>query len=453
MSDLFEHATCFKALLVATRRAARGKRKRPDVARFLMDAERRCLALSSALRRSPSDPLVWQPGLAHRFRIKDPKPRLISVVPFDDRVVHHAIMAAVEPQLERYAIFDSYACRKGKGQLAALHRAQHFARGSAWALKADFASYFASIPHQHLLRLTRRRVPDQKLCALIERIVRAHAPEKDRGLPIGALTSQHLANLYLGQVDHWFKDERGSRRYLRYMDDLVAFGERQPLRELLDDLRAYVGDRLGLRLNERHTCLMPVRDGVPFLGFRVFRGVIRPRPATARRFRHGMAALASAYAEGVVAEVELAAAAESRCAQLAPFQTLHLRRGVISRFTGEGGAGHQRPEPGHPGRLVRRQPAERAGCLPQQERAVEAQLQPGVSRGELSSRGEQGVLRAGSSGPEDAGSRTVVLRPGADQAGVPRLEALLRRGTETPVPGSGPRLRRMAVGPLEKAER
>ncbi len=449
MSELFDRMMSFEALLVAARKAARGKRGRPDVARFMMDAERHCLALGRALRLPAAHRAAWRPGPIRRFRIRDPKPRVISEVPFADRVVHHAIMTAVEPHFERYAIFDSYACRRGKGQLAALQRAQRFARRGGWALKVDYAAYFASIPHDRLLRLVRRRVPDAALVALIERIVRApgHAPATGRGLPIGALTSQHLANLYLGQVDHWFKDERGVRCYLRYMDDHVAFGDRGSLRDMLNDLRIFARTRLGLWLNERQTRLMPVRDGVPFLGFRVFRGVVRPRPATARRFRRGLASLAAAHAEGSITDDELAAAAGSRCAQLEHFDTLSLRRRTILRIAEREGAGRKRPEPGEPGRLVRRQPAERAGGLSQQLATVEPELQPGVSRGELSSTGGFGALRAGSSGPEDGGSRTVVLRPGADQAGVPRSPALLRRGTEAPRLGSGPRESGMAAGP------
>ncbi|MEE8524884.1 MAG: reverse transcriptase domain-containing protein [Thermoanaerobaculia bacterium] len=364
MSALFDRATSFEGLFAAAGKAARGKRRRPDVARFMMDAERHCLALGRALRLPAGASAAWRPGRVHRFRIHDPKPRLISAVAFPDRVVHHALMSAVEPRFERYAVFDSYACRQGKGQLAAVRRAQRFARAGGWALKVDFAAYFASIPHGRLLRLARRRIRDRGLVAILERIVRdpGHAPEPDRGLPIGALTSQHLANLYLGQVDHWFKDERGVRRYLRYMDDLVAFGERAALRALLVDLRVFA-EGLGLALNDRQTRLLPVRDGVPFLSFRVFGGVVRPRPATARRFRRAMVALAEAWADGEISQDELTAAVASRCSQLAHFDTFSLRSRAVLR-TAEQGTGRERPQPGEPGRLVRRQSAERSGCQP-----------------------------------------------------------------------------------------
>lgn len=233
MTGLAE-ATELPALLAATRRAARGKRLGPnaraEIAEFWMDAEPRCLALQRALRLPAHAPGAWAPSPGRTFLVRDPKPRVITVAPFPDRVVHHALVAAVEEDFERYAIFDSYACRKGKGQHAALRRAQRFARGAPWALKMDMARYFASIDHQRLFGLVRRRVADPELCDLLERIVRAPA---GRGLPIGALTSQHLANLYLGRLDHHAKDDLGLRCYLRYMDDVVLFGNREELRAFL----------------------------------------------------------------------------------------------------------------------------------------------------------------------------------------------------------------------------
>lgn len=151
MSGLVKQATSLPALLAATHRAALGKRRRPDVARFLMDAERECLLLQDALQRPPDDPRTWRPGAPWTFSIRDPKPRLITVVPFVDRVVHHALCAALTPFWERYAIGDSYACRPGKGQHAALARAMAFARGASHALKADVSAFFASVPHAPLL--------------------------------------------------------------------------------------------------------------------------------------------------------------------------------------------------------------------------------------------------------------------------------------------------------------
>ena len=109
-----EQATTLDELLTATRRAALGKIGKPGVARFLMDAERECLRLQRAMRLPIDHPDAFWPGPVRTFRIRDPKPRAITVVPFRDRVVHHALCAAFAADLERFAIHHSYACRQGR---------------------------------------------------------------------------------------------------------------------------------------------------------------------------------------------------------------------------------------------------------------------------------------------------------------------------------------------------
>ncbi len=252
-------ATDLPALLRATRRAARGKKHRRSVAAFLVDAEPRCLALQRALRRSVGHAEAWRPGRSRTFRIRDPKPRTITVQPFADRVVHHALCAAAEPAFERFAVFDSYACRRGKGQHRAVRRLQRLARAAPWALKTDVAAFFASIPHEPLLELVTARLRDQPLADRFRVVV---DDGTGRGLPVGALTSQHLANLYLGVLDHWLQDGQGLRS-VRYMDDVVVLGDRDRLRALLPAFRGFLAARLELRLNERVTRLVPVRDGSP----------------------------------------------------------------------------------------------------------------------------------------------------------------------------------------------
>lgn len=432
MSRLLHEATTLEALWAAAKRAARGKRRRPEVARFLMDAETECLRLQRALRLPPSDPRSWRPGPLVEFRIRDPKPRTIRVPPFADRVVHHALCAAVEPRLERYAIADSFACRRGKGHHAAVRRVMSFARTGSWAMKADIAAYFASVPHDRLVASLRRRVRDRAMCARIERVIAAgaHPPGSGRGLPIGALTSQYLANLYLGTLDHHVKDDLGAKRYCRYMDDVVSFGDRDEMRSLLGSVRSFVEDVLGLRLNDRATRLVRVRDGVPFLGLRIYPRAVRVRPDRLRRLRQRLRALDARLADGAVTEDDLTASVASHFAHLSAFPTRDLRAGILLRPSGGAGAGRIGLAPGQPRRQLERHPAERALRQPQLECAVQPQREPGAPRPQLST--------ATPEGPEDRGPRTAVLCPGADQARVQRPAGGLVRGTEEPRPGGGP---------------
>lgn len=450
MTSLLDEATTLPALLAATRRASLGKRSRPAVARFLMDAERECLRLQHALRLPVEHPDAWRPGAADQFWIRDPRPRFITVAPFADRVVHHALCAVAEPIFERRATFDSYACRTGKGQHAALRRARSFAAGTPFALKCDIAVCFASIPHDRLIALLVRVIRDEGLRGRLERIVRAWPG--GRGIPIGALTSQHLANLYLGEIDPLLKDVLCVRCYLRYMDDFIAFGERAALVGLFGRIDDFVRDRLGLALNPRSTRIVAVRDGVPFLGFRVFPRLIRPAAARWRRFRRRHLWIERELAAGRASEEEAWARVASQFVHLAAFDTFRLRSRHRSRLRGAG-AGRDRLQPREPRRLVHQYGYEPPGREPQQERAVRPRQEPRLSPFELSTT-PPGVRPGLTSRPEAFDPRIGRLCPGADQARVQRRAHRAFEGggrTEPYRPGGG-LLRGVVAGPLSPIE-
>jgi RNA-directed DNA polymerase len=411
-------ATTLPALLAATRRASRGHRSAPEVAAFRMDAERRCLHLQRALRRPLTDPDAWQPGPARTFRLTDPKPRLITVSQFSDRVVHHALIAAIEPALERYATGGSYACRVGRGQHAAVLQAQRYTRAAPWALKLDIARYFATIPHDHLLATLRRRVRDPGLLGCLTRIVQAGGLQ---GLPIGALTSQHLANLYLGRLDHWLTDDQGHRRVLRYMDDTLIFGERDALRRLWDSVAVFLREQLGLSLNPRVSGLFPVRHGVPFLGWRIYPRLLRPRPATWKRARRRHRWLEAQLSAGTISEDEAAIIARSLFAHLQFGDTHRLRCSHLHRM----GTRLSRLQPGQPGRLLEQQAGQRPVCQSQQEHAVQVEQQP-----------RPPARQHGADSSGGGGLRTLVQHNSTDPTGVQRQPGL-HRLAEATLPGGG----------------
>lgn len=417
-------ATSLARLLAAVRRAARGKRDQAEVARFVMDAESECLALQESLRLPPTHSRSWWPGPARSFAIRDPKPRVITELPFKDRVVHHALCALLEPALDRYAIGDSFACRAGKGQHAAVARARELVRGAqvgGWYMKGDVAAYFASIHHERLMELLARRVSDPTLLGFIEKIVRAYPVGPNRGLPIGAQTSQHLANLYLGALDHYIKDDLGVRRYLRYMDDFIAFGERTAMHALRRQVETFLGQRLDLRLNLGTSAVRPLRDGVPFLGLRVYAGLIRPSAERWRRFRRRHEELEAAVRSGQMDEEEAGERLASLFAHLAQYNTYRLRSSYLARLHEQGsnepetaGADQTRLEPGQTGRVVEQRRPERARGEPGQRRPRQPQRQPGVSFSELSTGPELRRGAAAEARPEACDPRIPGLRPGAD---------------------------------------
>jgi RNA-directed DNA polymerase len=239
---------------------------------------------------------AYEPGPCHHFRIHDPKERVISAALFRDRVVHHALCNVIEPLLDRSFILDSYACRKGKGLHAALERCSEFTRRFRYVLRTDIVHFFPSMDHEVLVLLLTRRIADEEVLDLIARIRTSGEdipglpggtrwfPGDDlfalrpRGLPIGNLTSQLFANVYLDPLDHFVKDELGVQGYIRYADDMLCFGNNK---RTLHDLRRRIErflHHLRLCLHEGKTQVSPVDHGLPFLGM-----VISPK---GRRLKH-----------------------------------------------------------------------------------------------------------------------------------------------------------------------
>jgi RNA-directed DNA polymerase len=227
LGDTWERIVSFENLLAAYRKARRGKAHRPPVAEFSLRLESELLELKRALEEG-----TYRPGQYRLFTVYERKPRLIAAAPFRDRVVHHAVMNVIEPPLDRTFIPDSYACRLGKGVHKAVDRYQAWARRYCYVLKMDIERYFPSIDHAILKEKLYRRIKDRPTLALLERIIDGapHGPisleyfpsddllaplERRTGIPIGNLTSQFFANLYLDDLDHYIKQTLGCRAYLR----------------------------------------------------------------------------------------------------------------------------------------------------------------------------------------------------------------------------------------------
>jgi RNA-directed DNA polymerase len=192
-------------------------------------------------------------------------------------------MNVCEPVLERAAIFDSYACRRGKGRLLAVARAQAFAQRHRWFLKLDIRKYFDSIHQETLRGLLLRKFKDPVLLGLFDRILASYQTTGGRGLPIGNLTSQHFANYYLAPLDRFLKEDLQRDAYLRYMDDFVVWGgSGRELREVCDRVRAFLMVELKLDL-KGNAAINRTAFGMDFLGFRPVLAPAQPPPRMKRR--------------------------------------------------------------------------------------------------------------------------------------------------------------------------
>ncbi len=319
-----EDVAAFDNLSLAFARAARGKRRRPEVRAFEADLLGRLERLGMAIRDGTA-----ALGRFQSFRVFDPKPRCIHAPCFEERVLHHALLAKMGPVLEAVLQGDVFACREGKGCLAAVHRAQAFSRRYPIYVKVDVRRYFDSIPHDRLLRRLERRFRDRGLLGLVGRILGSYEVAPGRGLPIGALTSQHFGNLYLEPLDRFLLEELRVGGMVRYMDDLTWWCvDRPSAKSSLAAVLAFVHDRLSLEL---HPPFIQRSDqGLGFLGYRIEprrlspsrrrrKRYLRARWAWERAFRLGLVSPAQLQrgVEGAVAVLQHADAHSFRAADLA----------------------------------------------------------------------------------------------------------------------------------------
>jgi retron-type reverse transcriptase len=292
----------------------RNKRNTLNQLRFELDAEAQLLTLQQELRDH-----AYRPGQSICFVTDGPKPREVFAAAFRDRIVHHLLVSRLERVFEAAFIHDSYACRKGKGVLAASDRLMLFLRRitangqrPAWALQLDIASFFPSIDKQTLSAIIAGRIHDPELRWLTQTILfhdpttdyrfkggARHTPpptsrrypipeqkslfgkQNERGLPIGNLTSQFWANVYLNELDQFVKRHLKCRYYVRYVDDLVLLDTNpETLRQWREAIAAFVGERLHLRLRERDAAPQPVTRGLDFVGWTTFWNHRRPRGRT-----------------------------------------------------------------------------------------------------------------------------------------------------------------------------
>ena len=310
--DLFDRIAEFGALMQPTRRAVRGKRGKPGGAAFMAGLETEVLRLERELQTG-----TWRPGRYVEIEVLVPKHRIVSAAPFRDRVVHHALCAVVEPIFERGFIFDSYANRTGKGTHKAIARYECYRDRHRHVLRCDIYRYFPAIDHQMLKEDLRRRIACPRTLWLLDAVidgsnpqepVHLHYPGDDlltpltrrRGLPIGNLTSQFFANVYLDGLDHFAKEVLRAP-YLRYVDDFALFHDDPAV---LVEWRQRVTARLARRrlsLHPHKTHIISTEAPATFLGFVLLRGGWRRLPEeNVRRFRNRLRSLRDRYHSGSV---------------------------------------------------------------------------------------------------------------------------------------------------------
>jgi RNA-directed DNA polymerase len=270
-----------QALLLAWTKFSRGKKKRDDVADFSKNLNLNISQLSYSLKSGTYTHATYQ-----TFVVCDPKRREIHKATVRDRLVHQALVSAIEPMFEKRFIYDSYSCRKGKGAHKGVDRLKLFLRqaslndaSKAYVLKCDVRKFFASIDHIVLLELVGKRISDPQTFLLIKNIIESLNAETRVGIPLGNVTSQLFANIYLHELDWFIKQTLGLKHYLRYCDDFVIVStDKYYLEALVPVLGNFLRTNLILELHPQKVMIRSWRNGVDFLGF-----VLRPKVTTIRK--------------------------------------------------------------------------------------------------------------------------------------------------------------------------
>jgi hypothetical protein len=304
----------FRALWRHYRQCRRNKRNTINALAFEANAEANLLALQEELREHS-----YKPGRSICFITDGPKPREVFAADFRDRVVHHLLVSHQEQVFESIFIHDSFACRKGKGSLAASDRLMTFLRRvtangkrAAWALKLDVASFFPSIDKETLSAILGRQIKHPEMAWLTRtllfhdpttnycfrsRIGGAPGPESprypvppqkslfgknnERGLPIGNLTSQFWGNVYLNELDQFIKRKLKCRFYLRYVDDMVLLADDgETLAAWCDAIQQFLREQLKLSVRPEMTTSVPVKRGIDFVGWKTWWNYRLPRRRT-----------------------------------------------------------------------------------------------------------------------------------------------------------------------------
>ncbi|MDI3480773.1 MAG: RNA-directed polymerase [Tepidanaerobacteraceae bacterium] len=316
-------------------KARRNKRYQDEVLKFSFDLESNLIEIQNELIYK-----TYKTGRYRYFWVNDPKKRLVAALPFKDRVVQHALCNVVEPLFEKRFIYDSYACRVGRGTHAGASRAQKFLRktkrkwGRVYCLKADISRYFPSINHSVLKAIIRKRIACPDTLWLIEEIIDSGGDESDspKGLPIGNLTSQLWANVYLDQLDHFVKEVLREKYYVRYMDDFIILGRsKRHLWKVKREIERFLADKLDLKLN-RKTNIFPISQGVDFLGYRIWPTHRLIRKSSIRRIKSKLKAFRRKYREGKISLEKIKATIQSWLGHVKHADSFNLRKKLFNEF-------------------------------------------------------------------------------------------------------------------------
>lgn len=284
----YNELTSLENLFQAWDEFKKGKRKRKDVQIFERNLEDNLLELHLKLKNK-----TYLHGKYKAFVVYDPKKRHIHKAEVADRIVHHLLYKYLYALFDKSFIYDSYSCRLNKGTHKAVERLKILSRKvsknytrDCWALKCDIKKFFASVDHQVLIELLKRKIRDNHILWLLYEIINSFHSEfgDNKGIPLGNLTSQVFANIYLNELDQFVKQKLKVKYYLRYADDfLILLPNKNDLNHFKKPIEPFLQENLKLELHPKKVIFRKLDWGIDFLGYIVLPHYLLPRTKTKRR--------------------------------------------------------------------------------------------------------------------------------------------------------------------------
>lgn len=292
--------------MLAFKKASKGKKRQLYIIEFEKDLNKNLLKLKGELEQE-----IYRPCGLTKFIIRDPKTRVIRKSIFRDRIVHHAIVNILQPIYEVRFISDNFANRINKGNIKAIEKFDEFKRKvsengrlvkdaldnnmvKGYVLKADIKKFFDSVNQAKLIEILRRKIKDEKVIWLITKILK-NFDDKDKGMPLGNMTSQFFANVYLNDLDKFVKHKLKVKFYLRYVDDFVILHKNKEfLKGYKEKIEKYLKN-LRLELHQEKSKIYPMYRGVDFLGFKIFYYYKRARKRNVKYFKTKLKKLKEGY--------------------------------------------------------------------------------------------------------------------------------------------------------------
>lgn len=340
-NNLYPKIYDFDNLMDAYVKASKGKRSRKEVMRFSYNLEGNLIDIQNHLMWGS-----WKTGEYRHFTLYEPVYRIGAALPFRDRVLHHSLVDAIYPCFFTRFISDTYACIQDRGTHLGADKAQEMMRkvkrehGVVYVFKGDISGYFYNINHTILKKIIRKRISCQRTLDLIDEIIdssAAHGDINPKGIPLGNLTSQLFANIYLGELDLFVKHQLREEHYIRYMDDFcIIHHDKNHLQQIRVVIEDFLLNKLCLLTNKK-TQIFPVAikhgRALDFLGYRIWPTHRRLRKSSISRICRSLKRLQRSYARGDIGMEEIRPVVHSWLAHASHADTFGLRNKILSSFS------------------------------------------------------------------------------------------------------------------------